>query len=112
MAENQHREQYGRIRYTSLHAEMNVLFKSIKSEKKNKIRLGKGRLNRPPTTIYIVRLSKNDDFTKDSRGYIYGCCKPCQNCEKYLYHYNVTRIKYTDIINGRSVLCDMKICQV
>jgi hypothetical protein len=108
--ENQHREQYGRTRNKSLHAEMNALFKSIKRERKNKLCLGKGRLERSSMTIYIVRISKPTGMNPiDSRGYVYGCSKPCLNCERHLYYYNVTRIKYTDIIDGKTVLCEMKI---
>jgi deoxycytidylate deaminase len=107
--ENQHREQYGRIHYKSLHAEMNALFKTVKRERKNRLSLGKGRLIRTSVTIYIVRICKPTGISpSDSRGYVYGCSKPCLNCEKHLYYYNVTRIKYTDIIDGKSVLCEMK----
>ena len=102
MAHNEHREQYGRMHYKSLHAEMNCLFKVIKTENNSRLRLGKGRLKRPATTIYIVRLSKPEGIVT------YGCSKPCLNCQKYLYHYNVTCIKYTDIIDGKNVLCEMK----
>jgi len=109
VGENQHREQYGRTHHTSLHAEMNALFKSIKIERKNRITIGKGRLQRPSTTIYIVRLSKPSNARIDSRGYVYGCSKPCLNCEKYLYHYNITILKYTDFIDNKSVLCEMRI---
>jgi hypothetical protein len=108
--ENQHREQYGRTHYKSLHAEMNALFKFIKLGRVNKLHIGKGRSDRPSMTIYIVRLCKPTGFIPiDSRGYVYGCSKPCLNCEKHLYYYNVTRIKYTDIIDGKTVLCEMKI---
>ena len=110
MAHNEHREQYGRMHYKSLHSEMNSLFKLIKSEKKNRIRLGKGRLARSPATIYIVRLARPDGMPTNSRGYMYTCSKPCHNCEKYLYHYNITCIKYTDVIDGKNVLCEMRIC--
>ena len=110
IGENQHREQYGRTHYTSLHAEMNTLFKSIKIKRQNRLSIGKGRLSRPPSTIYIVRISKPEGMDPiDKRGYTYGCSKPCENCQKHLYYYNVTRIKYTDIIDGKSVLCEMKI---
>lgn len=108
--ENQHREQYGRTHYKSLHAEMNALFKTIKRDRVNKLHIGKGRSDRPSMTIYIARLSKPNGVTPtDSRGYVYGCCKPCPNCEKHLYYYNVTKIKYTDFVDGKSVLCEMKI---
>ena len=97
--ENQHREKYGNIFHRSFHAEMNALLKKIKiTEKTNKMN---GQKNKNKMTIYVVRLGA-------IKG-IYGNAKPCENCQKFLYINNVTKIKYTDIINGINVLCTMKI---
>ena len=104
--ENQHREMAGRKFEISLHAEMNVLFKGIKLlEKKNKFNCTTTRLK--DSIIYVVRLMKErrrDNFPK----YYLGNSKPCNNCQRYLWLHNIKKIKYTDIIDGINVLCELK----
>lgn len=106
--ENQHREMTGRKFEISLHAEMNVLFKGIKQiEKKNKFNCNTKKLK--DSIMYVVRLMKerrnnNNIFPR----YYLGNSKPCINCQKYLWLHNIKKIKYTDIINGINVLCELK----
>jgi deoxycytidylate deaminase len=108
VGENQHREMTGRRYHTSLHAEMNALFKSIKSrDKRNRI-LNKRNYQRPAMTIYVVRLLKGIPC-EGNNPFAFGCSQPCINCQKYLAEYNITRIKYTDIIGGKSVLCELRL---
>ncbi len=100
----------GRLFHTSLHAEMNVLFKSLKLfNKTNKIvkckNKNKAIIDRPATTMYVVRLSENRD---KNGNHFFGKCSPCQNCQKWLHYYNVKRVKYTDIIDGVTVLCELR----
>lgn len=103
----------GRIYYKSLHAEMNALFKSIKYYEKDnrfdKFKKSRIRKDRPSMTIYVSRLMKGSPFNKGEIDYPYGCSKPCKNCEKYLAHYNISKIKYTDIIDNTVVLCEMRL---
>lgn len=40
--------------------------------------------------------------------YLLGNSKPCIRCQIFLHKHNVKKIKYTDIINGINVLCEMK----
>lgn len=47
----------------------------------------------------------NDNKTK----YNFGNSKPCENCQKFLALYNVKKIKYTDIFNGKNILCEMRL---
>ena len=103
VGENQHREMTGRHYHTSLHAEMNALFKSIKSLDKCNRFLRKKKYCRPAMTIYVVRL------LRDTANFLFGCSKPCSHCQKYLAIYNVKRIRYTDIINNVSVLCELRL---
>ena len=49
--------------------------------------------------IYVVRLMNETD----------GNSKPCSRCQSYLHRHNVKKMKFTDIINGVNVLCEMKI---
>ena len=35
--------------------------------------------------------------------------KPCMHCQSYLAKFGFKRIKYTDIINGVNVLCELKL---
>jgi cytidine deaminase len=110
VGENQHREMTGRRYHTSLHAEMNALFKSIKThDKRNRI-MNKRNYPRPPMTIYVVRLIRGVPYgKKEIPQYMFGCCQPCINCQKYLAEYNITKIKYTDVIEGVSVLCELRL---
>jgi deoxycytidylate deaminase len=104
--ENRYRELTGGTFYRSLHAEINALHKAIKTVREYKFKKDK----KSPTkiekldTIYVVRLM-NDNKTK----YNLGNCRPCENCQKYLIMYNVKKIKYTDIIDGKNVLCEMRL---
>ena len=107
VGENQHRQLAGRVYHTSLHAEMNALFKSIKTKRRNRFEdKRRNKSIRPPMTIYVVRLLRCKPFFSD---FIFGGSKPCAHCQKYLAVYNITRIKYTDIIDGVSVLCEMRL---
>lgn len=110
VGENQHREMTGRMYHKSLHAEMNALFKSIKGmDKKNRISR-KVKYYRPPMTMYVVRLSRGPNKKREEIcEYMFGSCRPCVNCQKYLASYNVTRIKYTDIIDGVSVMGELRL---
>jgi hypothetical protein len=109
VGENQHREMTGRKYHTSLHAEMNALFKSIKTEDKRNKFLNKKKYNRPSMTIYVVRLLNGAPYHKNKPDFMYGCSKPCTHCQKYLAIYNVKKIKYTDIVGDKNVLCEMRL---
>lgn len=108
VGENQHREMTGGLFYTSLHAEIHALFKSIKIRNKQK-RISNKKVDRPNMTIYVVRLLKGAPYNGKKPDYMFGGSKPCENCQKYLSLYNVNRIKYTDIIEGTTVLCEMRL---
>jgi deoxycytidylate deaminase len=100
VGENQHREHAGRCHHTSLHAEIHALLRFLRIRYKTTNL--KTRKNMPSTTIYIVRLP-----TGEKRDY-FGNSKPCDNCELLLYKHNITRVKYTNIIDGIPVLCELK----
>lgn len=92
--------------HTSLHAEIHSLYLSLKSKKEYKFKSHKNspsKINKLDT-IYVVRLL-NDNRTK----YNLGNSKPCENCQEYLAMYNVKRVKYIDIIDGKNVLCEMRL---
>jgi len=76
------------------------------------MRLRKKIIYRAPSTMYIARLGKNTAVSDhDNLGYNYGKSKPCDHCAKFLYFYNITKIFYTDIIDGKIMLCELKICR-
>jgi deoxycytidylate deaminase len=98
----------GRKYHVSLHAEINALFKSVKSMDKTN-RLCAKKKDRPALSIYVVRLLKGAPHNgKEKPKFMFGNSKPCLNCQKYLAAYNITKIKYTDIIDGQNVLCEMR----
>lgn len=108
VGENQHREMTGGVFHTSLHAEIHALFKSIKIRNKEN-RISNKKVERPNMTIYVVRLLKGAPYNGKKPDYMFGGSKPCENCQKYLSLYNVNRIKYTDVIEGTTVLCEMRL---
>jgi len=107
VGENQHREMTGKIHHSSLHAEMNALFKSIKSLDKS-YRFTNRKIERPAMTIYVVRLLKGPPDNKNTPEFMFGGCQPCIHCQKYLALYNITKIRYTDVVDGVSVLCELR----
>jgi hypothetical protein len=59
--------------------------------------------------VYIVRLMRHKKSMSKHFKYTLGMSKPCKRCECFLYRHNIKKIKYTDVINGINVLCEMKI---
>ena len=59
--------------------------------------------------VYVVRLMKNKKSISKHFQYTLGMSKPCKRCESFLYKHNIKKIKYTDVIDGVNVLCEMKI---
>ena len=51
----------------------------------------------------------NNNINKsDLFNYTLGNSMPCTRCQTFLYLHNIKRIKFTNIINGENVLCEMK----
>jgi hypothetical protein len=87
---------------------MHSLLLAIKSE--NKVASFKNKISfRGKSTIYIVRIMNYTKNLDVNANYWLGCSKPCDNCEPMLHKFNIQTIKYTDIIDGKNVLCTMKI---
>jgi len=106
-ASNNRSTRFGNISYISLHAEVNVLLKALRSREKNANL--KTKLKLPPSTVYVVRIMKKAENLPDHRVHYFGISKPCINCQKHLYKHNVIKIYYTDIIDNEEVLCEMRI---
>lgn len=97
----------------SLHAEMHAislyirevggLDSNFRSLKKNKIPINN------KSTIYITRPLKTSRNLPTTQHLWFGCSKPCENCRNRLMEAGIGKIKYTDIINGKQVLCTMKL---
>ena len=102
---NYHRKSHSGKSH-SLHAEINVLIQALKRIEKNATLKSKIRL--PSSTVCVVRLLKDTNNLPSHRTYRFGISKPCRNCEPQLYKFNVTKILYTDIIEGEEVLCELK----
>ncbi len=105
MGENQRREMVGKVYQRSLHAEINVLFQSLKQYEKSNSFKRKKSPERPPMTIYVVRILNGDG---SNAYYNLGKSYPCLNCQRYLHFHNITKIKYTDNIDGVNVLCELR----
>ena len=98
-----------------MHAEMNVLFQTIKNVHKSNRFYKKSKTARKllkansPLTVYVVRLSGLIPDPNHPFPYVLGKSKPCVNCQALLAQYNVKKIFYTDIIDGVNVLCEMRL---
>jgi hypothetical protein len=101
---------------------MNALFNALKTQKmysfslfprhthqKKNARLAKMELPHQLTnlSITIVRLMRKTSVDQVFE-YDLGNCKPCEHCNKYLLRYRVKTVKYTNVIDGERVLCEMK----
>jgi deoxycytidylate deaminase len=92
-----------RVLFTSLHAEIDAILKAKKT-------LFRKRSSMPASTIYVARI-KNENHNDDYKRYTIGISMPCQDCQKKLYKLNVTKIYYTDVIDGEDTLCEMRIVE-
>jgi len=109
-ASNNHRTRVGKTPCISLHAEVNVILKALKTYEKNPTLKTKKQL--PPSTLCVVRLMTEKSGLPKHRTYRFGISKPCINCQKQLYKFNVTRVFYTDVINNQEVICEMRINKI
>ena len=108
-SENQHRQKIGNIFNKSMHCEIHSIHKILKIKNNSFC----DPVNGIGGTIYIVRLMNTKKGISDKFNYAMGNSAPCKNCEKYLFNYNIKKIKYTDfrMINGvyTNVLVELKI---
>ena len=107
-AANQHDTRFGEISRLSLHAEMHVLkqyiaqnFKTSSFKTRNKI------INK--SVIYVVRRLANKENLPENQNCWLGNSKPCIHCQSYLAKYGFKKIKYTDIIDGVNVMCELRL---
>ena len=91
---------------------MNALFQSIKLQEKSNRFYSRGKsklLDRSKGTIYVVRLMRNAPPSDSVCRYLLGNARPCNHCQKLLRMYNIRRVKYTDVIDGENVLCELRL---
>ena len=89
---------------------MNALYKYVKNEMKiNSFKTNKRSRKTRHTTIYIARIITLDKEIPEHQTCWLGNCMPCDNCQKNLHKYGINRIKYTDIIDGENVVCEMSV---
>lgn len=58
-------------------------------------------------TIYIARVLNNSQNIPTDQTCWLGNCMPCDNCKYNLSKFGIKKIKYTDIIDGENVVCEM-----
>jgi hypothetical protein len=103
--ENQHRQKIGKTFSHSVHAEINTVYKRLRQ--KNIYDINQ-KTSMCDGDIYIVRLMNIEDGKCDLFDYLLGISKPCERCQSFLHRHRVKKIKYTDIIDGINVLCEMR----
>ena len=84
---------------------MNTIFKCLKKEKVLNLKTNSVKCS---GIMYVVRLMNIEEGKSDIFKYLLGTSKPCLNCQTYMHRHSVKKIKYTDIIDGVNVLCEMK----
>jgi len=83
---------------------MNALFKSLKSLRKQ----SRSKRFFSRMTMYVVRLTYSEHVQEIHSGQKYGNSKPCPHCESLLFEHGIGRIKYSDVIDGKVVLCELR----
>ena len=71
----------------------------------------KYNLNKPTNsggTMYISRKTYTDKKINIISEHSFGKSASCKRCEYFQYIHGVKKIKYTDVIDGVNVLCEMK----
>ena len=86
---------------------MHALWKYLKIKEKHNASFKHTYSNLNNTTIFVVRILNTKENLPNNQQYWFGKSKPCKNCQKNLYKYNIHKIKYTDIIDGENVICEM-----
>jgi len=108
---NQHQTRFSNVSQLSLHAEMNALkhylsttfgTSSVKLKKNARVKKNNG-------IVYVVRVLRNKENLPKSQQCWLGNSRPCTRCQHYLARYGFKKIKYTNIIDGINVLCEMKL---
>ena len=97
---NHRRVRYHGCSHVSLHAEVSVCIKYLKTfNRRISLKLVK---NINTSTIFTVRLLNQWDNKTGNR--LLGISLPCDNCKEVIYNTGIRNIRYTDIINGVNVL--------
>ena len=105
---NQHQTRYGQISRLSLHAEMNALKHYLSLVcKRSSFRSPKKKNN--GGIVYVVRVLRTKENLPETQNCWLGNSRPCDHCRMMLAKYGFKKIKYTDIINGINVLCEMRL---
>ena len=108
---NQHQTRFSNVSQPSLHAEMNALKHYLTiTFGTSSIKLGKKvNIKRTNGIVYVVRVLQTRENLPKSQQCWFGNSKPCARCQHYLARYGFKKIKYTNIIDGINVLCEMKL---
>tara|TARA_B100000900_G_scaffold405324_1_gene414769 strand:- start:98 stop:367 length:270 start_codon:yes stop_codon:yes gene_type:complete len=86
---------------------MDVLYKYIKKEMKINSFKSRPPKKKKNATIYIARVMNDPENIPSNQTCWLGNCMPCDNCKKNLAKFGIKKIKYTDIIDGNNVVCEM-----
>ena len=85
---------------------MHALIKSIKAIDKTGNFLTQKKIRKGKEVMYVARLTDNSV----NKGRItFGNSMPCEHCQKWMYRHRIRMVKYTDFIDGKNVICTMKI---
>lgn len=109
--ENQHRQKIGNVWSHSVHAEINALYKWVKSTRQHPRKRTRDLRSASPherLSIYVVRIMNTTNNKSHMFPFLLGNCRPCINCQSYLSRHGVRVIKYTDVRDNVNVLCEMR----
>lgn len=92
----------------SCHAEVKAILRCIKltwGKSYNFKNLPRGASLRG-ATVYVCRSMRNKDNLPD-HGIWFGTSMPCLKCEKVIRSIGIHKVKYTDIVDGKQVMCSV-----
>ena len=115
---NMHETRRGNIKF-SQHAEMSALQQYIKYHYGRSADLSSTakKIRGKAPELYVVRLSGYGNsmaktstkamHARDNKCF-FNNSMPCEDCQKNLFKYGIKTIKYTTIIDGVGVMCELK----
>jgi deoxycytidylate deaminase len=92
----------------STHAEVRAILRCIKAiwGKKYDFRNLPRGASLKGATVYVCRTMRSKE-KPPTHGTWFGASRPCLRCERMIKSLGITRVKYTDIIDEKQVMCSV-----
>lgn len=84
-------------------------FSNPKNCENSSKRRKKKKIKKNNATVYVIRRLGHCNHLPENQKCWLANSKPCPHCQSYLAKFGFKCVKYTDIINGINVLCELKL---